>query len=160
MTQNAPLANLQITLIYGEWLNITNGRDSIQWDLDKPESEANRNLMKLSEEKCRVFHLGQNNAIWTGKCLSTSPAGKDVGVLEDASLNVSQQCFLTVRKANPIGGCIRNSVSNRLKEVTFSPVLGAGAVTPGIQYCILGSAVQEGYGKTGEGPVKGYQNGE
>lgn len=110
--------------------------------------------MKLSEEKCRVFHVGQNNAVWTGKCLSTSPAGKDVGVLEDTSLNVNQQCFLTVRKANPVVGCIRNSVSNRLKEVTFPPVLGAGAVTPEIQYCILGSAVQEGYGKNWRGSSK------
>lgn len=154
MTQNAPLANLQLTQIYGEWLNFINGRDSIQWDLDKPEGEVNRNLMKLSKEKCRVFHLGQNKAVWTGKCLSTRPAWKDVGVLEDTSLNVNQQCFLTVRKANPILGCIRNSVSNRLKEVTFPPVLGAGAVTPEIQYCILGSAVQKGYGKNWRGSSK------
>ena len=118
VAQNIPLADLQITkedtfgrfaVIYGEWLKITNGRDSVQWDLDKPEGEANRNLMELSK-KCRVFLLGQNNVIWTGKCLSTSPAGKDVGVLEGASLNISQQCFLTVRKANPTVGCIRNSV--------------------------------------------------
>lgn len=108
----------------------------MQWNLDKCEGEANRNLMKLSNEKCRVFHLRQNNAIQTGKCLSISPVGKDVGVLEDASLKVSQQCFLTVRKANHIVGCIRNDVHKRLKEVTFPPVLGAGAVTPGTHYHI------------------------
>lgn len=96
----------------------------------------------------------------TGKCHSPGPCGKDVGVLEGASLNVSQQCFLAVRKANPVLSCIRNTVSNQLEEFALPPVLGAGSVTLRTQCCILGFAVQEGSGKTGADPVKGCQNGQ
>lgn len=62
-------------------------------------------------------------------------------------------------EANAIVGCIMN-MSNRVKEVTFRPVLGAGAVTPGIHCYIWGFAVLEGCINTQQHLGKGYKNGE
>lgn len=52
--------------------------------------------------------------------LKSSFADKDLGVLVDTKLNMSQHCALAV-KTNDILGCIRQNTVSRLREVILLP---------------------------------------
>ncbi|KAK4828522.1 hypothetical protein QYF61_026944 [Mycteria americana] len=72
-------------------------------------------------EQCKVLLLGQNNPIHQYVLgvdqLESSFAEKDLRVLVDTKLTMSQQCALVAKKANGILGCIRRSVASRSREV-------------------------------------------
>ncbi|KFQ05048.1 hypothetical protein N329_12496, partial [Haliaeetus albicilla] len=107
-------------------------------DLDRLERWACVNLMKFNKAKCKVLHMGQGNPKHKYRLgrewIESSPEEKDLGVLVDKKVNMTQQCALAAQKANHILGCIKSSVASRSREGILP--LCSALVRPHLQSCV------------------------
>lgn len=103
-------------------------RDRLQW--------AQVNLVRFNKAKCKVLYMGHRNVRYQYKLenerIEHSPAIKDLRILVDSKLDMSQQCAFAVQKAKHIVGCIQRSVVSRAEEVILP--LYSSLVKPHLEY--------------------------
>uniref|UniRef100_A0A803T570 Reverse transcriptase domain-containing protein n=1 Tax=Anolis carolinensis TaxID=28377 RepID=A0A803T570_ANOCA len=111
----------------------------IQNDLDRLERWAETNKMKFNRDKCKILHFGRKNGnqryrMGDDAWLDSSVCEKDLGVLVDNKLNMSQQCDAAAKKANTILPCINRGIASRSREVMLP--LYSALVRPHLEYCV------------------------
>jgi len=140
-------------------IDMPEGQDAIQRDLDKLKKWAHMNIMRFNKAKCKVLHLDRGNPWYQHKLgdegIESSPA-ENLGVLVDEKVDITPQCALTVQRANHILGCIKSSVACRSRDGSLS--LFSGESPRGVLRPAVEPLAQERHEPVGAGTEEGDKN--
>lgn len=108
------------TKLIGE-VDTLEGKAILQEDLDRLEQWANENMMKFNKGKYKVLCLEKHNPRLQhslgSTCLESSSMERDLGILMDHMLSMSDQCVTAAtKKAKRVLCCIKRSSPSETKN--------------------------------------------
>jgi len=111
--------------------------NSLQSDLDKVVTWAEKQQMDFNVKKCKVMHVGKQkdgcSYYMGGMKLLEEEVEKDLGVWISSDMKCSQQCMYAFNKASRVMGMIKRTI--RFKEVRIMLSLYNTLVRPHVEYC-------------------------
>jgi len=94
--------------------------------------------MCFNVDKCKVMHFGSKNArenySINNTVLNKVKDEKDLGVIIQSDIKVSEQCAKVVKTANQVLGMINRNFQNKSKEIIVP--LYKSLVRPHLEYCV------------------------
>jgi hypothetical protein len=94
--------------------------------------------MNFNVEKCKVMHFGANNLkeqySINSNVLTEVTEERDLGIIVQNDLKVSEQCGKVVKTANCILGMIKRTFQNKSKDIILP--LYKSLVRPHLEYCV------------------------
>ncbi|PKU46230.1 pol- hypothetical protein [Limosa lapponica baueri] len=138
-------------------VDMPQGRDDIQRDLDRLQWWALANLIKVNQAKCKVLHLGWGNPRHKyrlgGEWLESSPEEKDLGVLVDelAICTGSQE-------SQPHPALHQKKCGQQVKGGDSAPLLCSHETPPGVLRPALEYSTQERHGPIVVHPEEGHED--
>ncbi|KAF4790915.1 hypothetical protein TURU_135805 [Turdus rufiventris] len=100
--------------------------------------QAEKKCLKFNKGKVRLLYLGRNNPGYQCRLevdlLESGSVEKDLRVLVDNALSMSQQCVLVAKMGNGILGCIRKSIASKSREVI--PPFCSALVRSHLECCV------------------------
>ncbi|GAB0176062.1 mitochondrial enolase superfamily member 1 [Grus japonensis] len=137
-------------------VDMLEGRDAIQRDLDRLERWANANRIKFSKAKCKVLHIGRHNPKHSYRLgeewIESGPEEKDLGVL----IHELTVCACSP-ESKPCPGLHQKRCDQQVEGGDPAPLLHACETPPGVLRPALGAPVQERHGAVGESPEEGHE---
>ena len=95
-------------------------------------------LMLFNYDKCKVIHFGKNNVnadyVLGGNILEAVNFERDLGVVIQNDLKVTEQCTKVVKTANKILGMINRTISFKTKDNIVR--LYKSLLRPHLEYCV------------------------
>ena len=102
--------------------------------------------MKFNRDKSKVLHLRKRNQLHIYKMgdtwFSKTVSEKDLRIVVDHKLNMSEQCDVAAKKGNAILGCINRSIVSKSRKVLVP--LYSALVSPHLEYPVLDTTLQKG----------------
>jgi len=135
--------------IFGKVVEVTDV-NQLEKDLDVIVDWTEKWQMKMNTDKCKVMHIGGNNAnheySMLGHKLQVVEREKDLGIMLSSDMKSVEQCMYAANRANRALGMIKRTIRNREPEIMVK--LYKAIVRPHLEYCV--SAWNPHYSKNKE----------